>query len=312
MSAPTLSAVMPNYNHARYLADSIAAIAGQSRPPDELLVLDDASTDDSLQVVEPFLERFPFIRLIRHERNRGVNAAHERLFSEARGDYVHAAAADDLRLPGFFAQAMAMAERFPQAGLIFGVMGVVDAEGRRFGAVGARRWSDPLYADPGRFLREYLMAELPLHSPCAATIYRRDALAKVGGYRTELGSFADTFAFRAIGLKYGVCYLPQEVVQFRKLPGSFSQQSTAQPRRLLDLIARAASLMRSPAFCDRFPADYVNRWSRGCRWQVIWNDFLGPEPADGRRASFAVRNLRRLGRVFRALSLAWYHGVAWQ
>ncbi len=85
MSTPALSVVMPNYNHSRYLADAVTGIAGQSRPPDEFLILDDASTDDSLQVIEPFLNRFPFIRLIRHERNCGGTAACARLFAEARG-----------------------------------------------------------------------------------------------------------------------------------------------------------------------------------------------------------------------------------
>ncbi len=308
MNTPTLSAVMPNYNHSRYLADAITAIASQLRAYDEFLILDDASTDDSLRVIEPFLDRYPSIRLIRHERNRGVVAAHQRLFAAARGDYLYAAAADDIRLPGFFERAMAMAERFPQAGLIFGGMGLIDDAGRRVGSVEASRWREPLYAEPRRFLDEYLLVEPPLHSPCAAAIYRRDALLEVGGYRAELGSFSDTFAFRAVGLKYGVCYVPDEVVQFRRSPGSYSQQSNAQPKRLLDLAVRAEYLMKSAEFRDRFPAEYVRRWSRGCRWQVIWNDFLGPESGHVSRPSFAVRNFRRLARVFRPWPLLCYRG----
>lgn len=307
-SPPTLSAVMPNYNHSRYLAHAIPAIATQLRPGDEFLILDDASTDDSLRVISPFVNEYPQIRLIRHEQNRGVVAAHARLFAEARGDYLYAGAADDIRLPGFFQHAMQMAEQFPQAGLIFGSMAMVDEAGRRLGVVSASRWREPLYAEPARFLDEYLLAEPPLHSPCAATIYRRDALMEVGAYRAELGSFSDTFAFRAIGLKYGACYVPDEVVQFRRVPGSFSQQSNAQPKRLLDLLARAEHLMRSAEFADRFPAAYVERWGRASRWQVIWNDFLGPESDAKRRPSFVVRNVRRLGRLLRPWPLLLYRG----
>lgn len=308
MSTPTLSVVMPNYNHARYLADAIPAIANQLRAGDEFLILDDASTDDSLRVIEPFLSRHPSIRLIRHERNRGVVAAHDRLFAEARGDYVYAGAADDIRLSGFFERAMQMAERFPQAGLIFGDMGMIDDAGRRLGSMRASGWREPLYAEPRRFLEEYLLVELPLHSQSGGTIYRRDALLEVGGYREELGWFADTFALRAIGLKYGVCYLAAEVMQFRRLPESFSQQTAAQPRRMLDGLARAAFLMKSPEFRDRFPPDYVAQWERKCRWQVIWEDLLGPEAAGGRRPSFLVRNFRRLPRILRAAPLLWYRG----
>jgi glycosyltransferase involved in cell wall biosynthesis len=294
---------MPNYNHARYLADAIVGIAAQSRPPDEFLILDDGSTDDSLEVIAPCLARFPFLRLIRHERNCGVIAAHERLFAEARGDLLFAAAADDVRLPGFFARALTMAEQFPQAGLVCGAVGMIDEAGRRLGRIDVRRWREPLYADPPRFLQEYLMVELPAHSLCSGTIYRRDALHEAGGYRPDLGSWSDTFAFRAIGLKYGVCYLADEVVQFRKLAGSFSQQSVAQPRKLLEIIARAESWMRSAEFRERFPEDYVRRWRSACRRQVLWDYVLGPDSGTLPRRSFWGRNLRRLPRACRALWL---------
>jgi glycosyltransferase involved in cell wall biosynthesis len=308
MKPLTLSVVMPNYNHARYLADAITGIAAQSRPPDEFLILDDGSADNSLEVVAPYLERFPFLRLIRHERNRGVIAAHERLFAEARGDLLFAAAADDIRLPGFFARAVQMAEQFPQAGLVCGAVGMIDEAGRRLGRIDVRRWREPLYADPQRFLREYLMVELPAHSLCSGTIYRREALQEAGGYRPDLGSWSDTFAFRAIGLKYGVCYLADEVVQFRKLAGSFSQQSVAQPKKLLDIMARAEYWMRSAEFHDRFPENYVRHWRRACRWQVLWDYVLGAETQALPRRSFWSRNLRRLPRVCRALGLLSYRG----
>ncbi|MBM3777382.1 MAG: glycosyltransferase family 2 protein [Acidimicrobiia bacterium] len=51
-SRPSLSALMLNYNHGRYLGRAIEAIVAQSRPADEFLILDDASTDDSVEVIE--------------------------------------------------------------------------------------------------------------------------------------------------------------------------------------------------------------------------------------------------------------------
>src|SRR4051812_2495556 len=52
MSEPVeLSVILPNYNHARCLSRAIEAIAGQSRPPDEIIVIDDASQDNSLEIL---------------------------------------------------------------------------------------------------------------------------------------------------------------------------------------------------------------------------------------------------------------------
>lgn len=308
MSVPSLSVVMPNYNHACYMCEAIEGIATQSRVPDEFLILDDASTDDSLEVIEPYLDQYPFVRLIRNERNQGVIAAHQRLFAEARGDYLFAAAVDDVRLPGFFERAMEMAHQHRQAGSIFGAVGIVDPDGRGIDRIEVRNWQKPLYADPERFLREYLMVELPSHSACTGTIYRRDALTELGGYRDELGSWCDTFAFRAIGLKYGACYLPDDVAQFRRLEGSYSQQAGARPRVMLDIIARAAYLMESKDFRDRFPTDYVDQWRRAFRRQVIREYFLGSVPAGQPLPSRLTRLLRGLPRLLPALRLLWYRG----
>ncbi len=306
MSAPILSVILPNYNHARYLPEAIEGIVSQSRPPDEFLILDDGSTDNSLEILEEYGKRFSLIRILRHEQNRGVLAAHNRLFEEARGDYIFAAAADDIRLPGFFQAAMDLAERYPQAGLIFGQVGIVLEDGRHTSLVEVRRWQRPLYADPERFLREYLEAEIASHSPCSGTIYRADAFRETGCYRPDLGSWSDTFAVRAIGLKYGACHIPREVVRFRKSVGSFSHSAMTQPRKQLDMIARAAALMRSPEFCDRFPADHVHRWERAYRRLVVWNDFLGDDRQETPRRGFFARNLRRLPRLARAIRLAFY------
>ncbi len=308
MDSTTLTAVMPNYNHARYLREAIESIAAQSRPPDEFLILDDASTDHSLQIIEPYLGQYPFIRLIRHERNQGVIASLQRLFEEARGDYLFSAAADDIRLPGFFERAMQMAAKYPQAGLVFGAMGIIDPEGKQVDQVAPRRWHQPLYAEPERFLREYLMVELPSNAACGSTVYRRDVLMEVGGFLDELGSWSDTFAFRAIGLKYGVCYVPHELARWRRQEGSFSQQKSAQPKAMLDIIARAAHLMESEELRDRFPAAYVRAWRRAFRWQVIREHYLGPVLAGQPLPSRTRRLLQGLPRLLSTLRLHWYRG----
>lgn len=308
MRTPTLSVLMPNYSHGHYLAEAILGIATQSRPPDEFLILDDASTDNSIEIIRPFLDRFPFLRLIQNCRNEGVIASYQRLFDEARCDYVFAAATDDIRLPGFFDQAMRMVEQYPRAGLVFGKLDMIDAKGRLLLSGKASRWKTSLYAPPERFLHEYLEVELPGESACSATIYRRDAIEEVGGYRAELRSWADTFAFRAVGLKYGVCYLATKVVHVRVLPGSFSQQDGREVRKILDMISCAAALMQSEEFRARFPRDYVRGWRQAHGLQVIWGDFLGPETPGLRRPSFLVRNLRRLPRLPRLLSLLLYWG----
>jgi len=204
---------------------------------------------------------------------------------------------------------MEMAKRYPQAGLICAGVSLMDEADRHLGYFGVRKWTEPLYADPQRFLEDYLLSEVPSHTLSCATIYRRDAFMEVGAYREELGSWADSFANRAIGLKYGVAYVPMEAARVRMLSQSFSHQTTSQPRRLLDIIARAERLMRSEEFRGVFPDDYVRQWARDYRYRTVRDFFLGPEPAHGPRPSFLMRNFRRLPRLLPALGLWFYRGT---
>jgi glycosyltransferase involved in cell wall biosynthesis len=309
MSSPTLSVVMPNYNHARYLRRAIEGILEQTRPADEFLILDDASTDNSVEIIESYAERHSCIRLVKNQRNAGVIAAHEKLFELATGDYLFSAAADDDRYPCFFEQAMEMAVKHPQAGLIFGKMGIIDGAGNEQSVIEPSVWQERLYATPKQFLQEYLEVEPPMHAATGATIFRRQAFAEVGWFPAELDSFADTFAVRAIALKYGACYVPERFSKWRRMSGSYSQKTAQDIRRSIDIVARARRLMQCDEFRDCFPQDYVRRWSYQQKRQVIWTYFLGQDNDCGKeRPSFLIRNLRRLPRAATALAALWYQG----
>mgnify|MGYP000001743428 CR=1 FL=1 len=94
-----ISAVIPNYNYARYLVQRIDSIVYQTYPISELIILDDCSTDDSIAVINKYIAEnktnIP-IRLVKNEKNSGsVFAQWQKAFDEAKGDYVWIAEADD-------------------------------------------------------------------------------------------------------------------------------------------------------------------------------------------------------------------------
>jgi glycosyltransferase involved in cell wall biosynthesis len=267
MALPTLSVIVPNYNHARFIPEALRCILNQSVRPMEVLVIDDGSTDNSRQVVEEIARREPILKLFPNPRNRGVTYSINRGISQARGDYVYGAAADDQVLPGFFAEALAMAAEYPQAGIIFGDMIEVDDHGKRLAYFGLRGRKEKTYFTPRAFLDDYLSVEPPGHSLCAATVYRRDRLLEMGGYRDGLGSWVDTFVSRAIGLKHGACYIPQPFVQWRYAPSSLAHATTTW--EALRIVRRAARQMRSARFRDCFPESYVRTWEHEFRSYLL-------------------------------------------
>jgi hypothetical protein len=263
VTTPVLTAVVCNYNHGRYLRSALDAMLAQSRPPDELIVVDDASTDDSADVLADFTAAHPETVVLRNESNLGFHGAFARGLAAAKGNYVYSGGADDCVLPGFFAPAMDWASRHPEAGLICGRVVAVGPDGRTLAVDDIEAWPEPRYASPQAFLEEYLEAAPPMHSLGAAFVFRTDALREVGGFRAELGAWSDTFASRAVGLRHGACWLARDCVRWTVLPGSMAAAHLGSVERTVGAVRRAADLMRAPEFRSLFPADHVDRWESG-------------------------------------------------
>lgn len=119
---------------ARFVDAQLESLAGQTRRPDELVVTDDASTDDTVARVEAFAERAPFpVRIERNPERLGTTANFERAVSLCRGDFVLLADQDDVWLPGKIEALAGVLEDRPDVGLVFCNGLVVDAEDRPLG-----------------------------------------------------------------------------------------------------------------------------------------------------------------------------------
>ncbi|WP_461171832.1 glycosyltransferase [Arthrobacter sp. Z1-9] len=95
---PRVSVCMAAYNGARHIKEQIVSILREIGPDDELIVVDDCSTDGTPGIVAGLNE--PRIRLIQAEQNRGYVRTFERALGEARGDFVFLSDQDDIWLPG--------------------------------------------------------------------------------------------------------------------------------------------------------------------------------------------------------------------
>jgi hypothetical protein len=122
----TVSVIIPTYNRAKYIRDAIDSALKQTRPPDEILVIDDGSTDDTPQILAEYGAP---VRVIR-QRNRGRSAARNVGLDEARGDAIMFLDSDDLLLPTNLEQCVQAMTANPRVGVVYTDALIVDANGQ--------------------------------------------------------------------------------------------------------------------------------------------------------------------------------------
>jgi glycosyltransferase involved in cell wall biosynthesis len=257
---PTLSVLISNYNHARYLPVALDGLMHQTHRPSEIIIIDDASTDNSLEVIEKFAEKEPLVRIIRNERNLGILDNLRKLLEISTSDYLYFMAADDMTLPQLFEKSMLMLAANPDAGLCSSLSFLMDEGGRITGlqpiAVLAEK---SRHIPPDEAAR--LLSTKGLWIIGGTAIYRRKALLESGGFIPELGPFCDGFISNVIALRHGACFIPEPLAAWRQLSGSFAKSTVAQPEAWLAMVRAADTLMRT-TYRDLFPRDFVDAWTR--------------------------------------------------
>lgn len=198
-----ISVLTSNYNYARFLRECLDSVVQQSVPPFEFIIVDDASTDDSAEIIASYSRRFPFIRFVRNDRNKGFFANMEFLLAEAKGTHFVSLASDDRLEPGYFAAAAEAAVRYPEAALLFGDwMSWNHANSRstfcRYGLGEAVRYVPPAEA----------ASTLGVRHPHGQSIVRREALRAIGGYPAKFRWHNDWFAHYHLAFVNGFVYLP--------------------------------------------------------------------------------------------------------
>jgi hypothetical protein len=253
--AVTVSVLLCNYNDARYLPDSLSAICNQTRPPKEVIVLDDGSTDNSLAIIQEFAEQYPFVRVLTNDRNRGLLYSINRSLREATCDFVVWAAADDRLMPLFIERNVHCLECFPEAGVAFSRLAVVrdgsdevtafteDNHGTAFDF-----GVEPHFLSPEalrkRLQRSYLWIS------ANTVMASRAALMQAGGFDQELRWHADHFGFLAVALRHGACCIPETLALMRQRDQTYSSAGMSQRNEQLATLGRFADKLTTKGWRD--------------------------------------------------------------
>ncbi len=245
-----ISVVVPNYNHARYLPQALAGIFAQSRAPDEVLILDDASTDESWSIIETWRDRYPDqIRAIRNETNLGMLGNQEKGFDLARGEYVYLHSADDLILPDCLETWHRLLAAHPEAGLATAraVSFRDDPDDRIYHN---DRWiPEEGYHDPDH-IADNLYGR---YFTSGQVLYRKTVIEEAGGFIRELGAFCDWFWLHVGAFRHGIVFCPRVLTLFRASEGGIGAATVRDRDRMRGVCTTLLAVLRADENRDLLP-----------------------------------------------------------
>lgn len=202
---PRISVLMPAYNAERYIAQSIQSVLAQTDENFELIVVNDASTDSTRDVVLQY--RDPRLQLIDNPRNLGIVETLNRALATARGRYIARIDADDLCIPTRFAKQKAVLDSRPDIIMVSAEMSVLSR--------GAVRFTRQRPETDLKALRWMLHLSNPVGHP--SMMFRAEAVQRLGTYMRREFQYAEDFDFTHRLLAIGnVFIIPEYLVIYRQ------------------------------------------------------------------------------------------------
>ena len=202
---PLVSIVLPTYNGAKYLRQSVASCLSQSYENLELIVVVDGSTDDTESILAEFSEQR--LQVIRHEQNRGLPEALNTGFAHARGDFLTWTSDDNWYAPDAIWEMVHFLVQNPQIGLVYADMWLVDGEGR----------TQELDVLPPDHLKTQ-----PLNGIYACFMYRREVYETIGDYDPATRLVEDYDYWLRIAERFEIAPLRRRLYYYRQHAGSLT------------------------------------------------------------------------------------------
>jgi len=219
---PLVSILVPSYNGARHLREALDSLLAQSYPNIEILLLDDASTDDTPALAAEYAGRVAWIR---QPRNLGIYDNVNTGIARARGELIATYHADDIYLPTIVEAQVAYLDAHPAVGAVFCSDIFVDAAGREYGRLVLPpevRGERPLdYADVLNALLTWKNRFLV----CPTAMVRAAVHRAVGVYRQDrYRNTADLEMWLRIARHCPIAVLESHLMKYRHFHGNSSQR----------------------------------------------------------------------------------------
>lgn len=202
--APKISVLMPVYNGERFLQEAVDSILAQTFTDFEFIIVDDGSTDGSLEILTKLQD--PRIRIVRNRNNQGVVRSLNDGLAAAQGEFIARMDADDISRPDRLSKQIVFLETFPEIGVLGTGIRIMDSSGVRIPA-------KKLFTEH-EALRWGLCFSTSIMHP--TVMMRRKIVEEAGGYNQEMAQAEDYDLWRRLSAVTRLANLPDELVDLRR------------------------------------------------------------------------------------------------
>jgi glycosyltransferase involved in cell wall biosynthesis len=266
---PKVSIILPNYNYARYLDERIQSLLHQTYTDFELIIVDDASTDNSLEVIRKYTHDSR-VKTLFFEQNSGLPYKRWNNGADlAQGKYILFAGADDHCEPTLVEKLVEKLEQNPEVGLAYSQSMRINSEGRVRGSLKTRtdeldrqRWTHD-YVNNGKDECRYLVVKNTIPN-ASAVLLRRSVFEEAGQFDASLRLSADWMLWAKILMISDIAFVAEPLNYFRLHSTTVTSNTRKQGKhveedyRVISFIINHVALPQKSI--DKAYNRLVNRW----------------------------------------------------
>lgn len=236
-----LSVCLPNYNHAHFLITRIPQILAAMPINSELIILDDGSTDNSLEIIHKFSED-KRVKVIALKKNTGVVLGMNQLLQEAQGELISFVSSDDVLFPSFYTELLNAYSKYPDYGVYTSNFA-------------SKKGNNDLYSQElisncqtitpiGKDEIVSVLRKTDFWIPMHCSLFSTKALQTLPPFEKKLHKSSDWLIAHLCALSYGVVHVPKTLAYINIRKNSFSNISDKiQKKNELDVMEYVAKTL---------------------------------------------------------------------
>lgn len=213
---PRVSVITPTFNRARFIEESVASVLAQTAKSFELLIVDDGSTDNTREVLEPYFvdRRVKYF----YQENQGQSVARNRGLAESRGQYICFIDSDDAWEANKLERQLKFMDENPDVDVVYGDIITMDERSKEVGRENMRRFSGKI---TGELLRDNFVS-------ISTAMMRRHCFEQMGGF-DEYDRLAEDYdLWLRYSTRFYFHYLPEYLSRYRVMADQISSDKTAR------------------------------------------------------------------------------------